>query len=300
MNGVTRRQFFVGSAVSFLSGAGAATVGRRIWDRFSGPPLPFRDVVEDVTPSSGFETSLNFGDAIQRLIEAGAVDAGKLTATYQSRGGVPKWVEQVLSGPSDEPFLVNFETAPFLLTLLWPIGLATKASYNENGPIDNESLPSLASTAGWTLGRESNGASYFNKVGTLNLTAEQERSVADVAKNTFRPCCDNSTLLQDCNHGSALLGLIELAVSQGASQADLYRLALAANSFWFPREYWKTAIYFMLYERRAWSDISPEEIMGQRFSTASGWQRNVNVPVKLMDFVPRSALLQMNQNGCGI
>ena len=111
MNSVTRRQFFVGSAVSFLSGAGAATVGHRIWERFSGPPLPFRDVVEDVTPSSGVQTSLKFGDTIQRLIEAGAVDAGKIRATYQSRGGVPKWVEQVLSGPSDEPILVNFESS---------------------------------------------------------------------------------------------------------------------------------------------------------------------------------------------
>lgn len=300
MNRVTRRQFFVGSAASFVAGVGAAEVGDRIWERLNGPTLPFRDVIEDVTPSSGFQTNLSFGDTVPRLIDAGAVDPEKFRAAYKSSGGLPKWVEQTLRGPSDEPIVLNFETAPFLLNLFWPIGLATKASFNENSPLNNETLPSLASTAGWTLGRESNGAAYFSNVATLSLTAEEERSVAEVAQNTFRPCCDNSTYVQDCNHGSALLGLIELAASQGRSEAELYKLAVAGNSFWFSREYWKTALYLMLYERRMWSEVPPRELLGPRFSTASGWHRNVNVPVKLMDFVPRSALLQMNQNGCGV
>lgn len=300
MSEFTRRQFLVGSAAMFLAGAGAAKVGDRLWARFAGTSLPLQDVVEEVTPSKGFQTSMRFGDTIQTLIEAGALDPGKFRAVYQSKGTLPGWIEQALTGRSNEPIVMSSETAPYLLNLLWPIGLATKGSFNDKSPINNVRLPSYASTAAWTLGREANGAAYFNRISTIEMTSEQEQMVVDVAQSTFRPCCDNSTFLQDCNHGSALLGLIELAAAQGASKADVYRFALMANSFWFPLEYRKTALYLAIYEGRPWKEASPRDILAPRLSTASGWQRNVNAFVQLARFVPRSTLLQMNGNGCGV
>lgn len=300
MADLTRRRFFLGVMASFGAGAAAAMLGERIWARFAGPSLPFRDVVQDVVPRSGFQTSLRFGDTIQRLIEAGVLNPARFRAVYQARGGLRPWVEQALTAPSDEPIVLSFETAPYLLNLLWPIGLATRASFNDKSPINNSRLPFYASTAGWTLGNETNGARYFNSVSTLSMTADQEQAALEVAQNTFRPCCDNPTYFQDCNHGSALLGLIELAASQGATKTELYKVALMANSFWFPSEYIKTALYLMLYERRTWKEMRSQDIMGPRFSSASGWLRNVNVPVQLANFIPRSALLQMNQGACRI
>jgi hypothetical protein len=47
-----------------------------------------------------------------------------------------------------------------------------------------------------------------------------------------------------CNHGSTLLGALELAASQGYNEYELYKLALQLNSFWFPQNYIETAIYF--------------------------------------------------------
>ncbi len=41
--------------------------------------------------------------------------------------------------------------------------------------------------------------------------------------------------LTNNNHGSALRGLLQLGASQGLSEEELYREALAFNSFWFPQ-----------------------------------------------------------------
>ena len=75
----------------------------------------------------------------------------------------------------------------------------------------------------------------------------------------------NSTLFQDCNYGSALLGLLELAASQGATVKGLYGLALAANSFWFPDNYVKTALYFSLFHNEAWNDVDRSWFSGRSF-----------------------------------
>jgi len=108
------------------------------------------------------------------------------------------------------------------------------------------------------------------------MSDQQQELVRDVATNAFRPCCDNSTLYQDCNHGSALLGLLELAASQGATSDELYRTALTANSFWFPGYYAKTALYFAYFHNISWSEVAPKLILGRDFSSLSGWERSMN------------------------
>jgi hypothetical protein len=44
----------------------------------------------------------------------------------------------------------------------------------------------------------------------IPLTAEQQALVEEVAAEIYRPCCNNSTLFPDCNHGMAMLGFLEL------------------------------------------------------------------------------------------
>lgn len=293
---ITRRRFLLGWTASFGLGTVAGVSGLRIWNRFRDPP--YKDVLEQVIPAKGMKTSISFGDAVQKIIAAGALDPAKLRANVRSSGGLPDWVEKVLSGPSMEPILLSMATAPFLLNLFWPLGLSTKAQFNQTSPINSLKLPSFASTGGWTLGRAPNGSVYFNSVESLHLTDDQEQTVRDVAKSVFRPCCDNSTFFQDCNHGSALLGVIELAASRGATADELYRIALAANSYWFPDHYTKTALYIALFEGQRWREVAPQLILGPRFSSLSGWQSNVLSPLRRADYL--SAAGQMGQGACAV
>jgi hypothetical protein len=211
---------------------------------------------------------------------------------------MPPFVAALLAGPSDARIRLSAEVATDLLTLLWPVGLATRAPFNADSPTAGAHLPRLASTAGWILGREPNGAAYFDSVDTLMLSPAQAALVAEVAARTYRPCCDNPALFQDCNHGAAMLGLLELAVSQGLEKAELERVALAANSFWFPREYLKTALFFSLFEQQPWTEVAPEELLGARYSSAGGWQENVNIALQMTSLIPRQSLIRMNSAMC--
>ncbi len=243
----------------------------------TSPWTPKLDVFAQVTPEAGINTGVAFGDSIQKLIAAGALDPHKLK---RSTNRLPDWVERLLTEASTEPIVFTRATAPYLVDLLWPVGLANRVAFNEKSPINTVSIANFASTGGWTLGREPNGDVYFNKVDAVRMTERQETAALDVATNCFRPCCDNSTFFQDCNHGSALLGLIELAASQGATAEAIYPMALAANAYWFPDQYAKTALSFWSFERRWWSDIAPRRLLGADFSSLSGWQRNVNLRLR--------------------
>lgn len=292
---IARRRFLLGWMASFGLGAVTGVSGLRIWNHFHNP---YGDIPEQVIPAEGIRTSVSFGDAIQKVIAAGALDPEKLRSNARSKAELPDWVEKVLSGPSKEPIILSLNTAPFLLNLFWPLGLSTKAQFNQTSPINSLKLPSFASTGGWTLGQAPNGSVYFNNVESLHLTEDQEKTVRGIAQSVFRPCCDNSTFFQDCNHGSALLGLVELAASHGATADELYRIALAANSYWFPDHYTKTALYMALYEGRRWRDVSPQLILGPRFSSLSGWQSNVVAPLRRADYL--SATGQMGQGACAV
>jgi hypothetical protein len=295
-----RRKVLFGVLAGFAAGTVAGAGGHRIWAALGRPKAAFRDVVEEVLPREGIPTGVFFGDALQKVIAAGVLMPSKFRSVYAKKGGMPPWVAALLAGSSDTPIRLTASTASDLLNLLWPIGLATRAPFNADSPTNGPHLPRLASTAGWTLGREANGASYFDKVDALTLNPAQAALVQQVAERTYRPCCDNSALFQDCNHGSAMLGLLELAASQGMGKAKLEQVALAANSFWFPREYLKTALFFAIFEQRSWEEVAPEELLGARYSSASGWHENVNIALQMTNLIPRQSLIRMKSALCRI
>lgn len=274
-NGMTRRHFALSLAISF----GLPRAASAMADPLLAPPEPLRlsaplpDVIGQLTPKLGVPTGIVFGDSIQKLIAAGVLDRQKLRALDKD---LPGWVERLLAAPSQESILFRKDTASYLVNLLWPLGLANRVSFNEKSPINTLGIPGFASTGGWTLGRTPNGYVYFNRVDAIELTDAQQAIVLEVAKTSFRPCCDNSTFFQDCNHGSALLGLLELAASQGATKQGLYGLALTANAFWFPDYYAKTALYFAHFHHIDWSAVPPKAILGREYSSLSGWEKNVN------------------------
>lgn len=225
-----------------------------------------------VLPDKVFQSKIILGDSVVKLVERGVIDRDKFLATYQERGSLPSELKDVFDRPSARPILLTRQNANYYVNLLWPLGLANYMSSNKQSPINGKSLFNFASTGGWDLGKEENGGAYFNKFIIVELTPAQETLVTRIAQNTYRPCCNNSTFFQDCNHGSALMGLLELGASQGLSEDELYQEALAFNSFWFPQTYLDLAKYFEVKEKKNWDKIDPKIILGQKYSSGQGYQ----------------------------
>jgi hypothetical protein len=137
--------------------------------------------------------------------------------------------------------------------------------------LDEERRARLASTAGWTLGKEP-GPQYLAGFDIVPLTADQQAVLEDVAYSSYRPCCDNPTAFPDCNHGAAALALAEMAAAEGASADEIFAALKGFNSFWYPDRYYVLAVHF---ERQghAWEDVDPRTVLGAEFSSGSGWKR---------------------------
>jgi len=132
-------------------------------------------------------------------------------------------------------------------------------------------LGNYASTGGWTLGSE-DAVDLYNSAELISLTPEQDDLVYQVAEHIFRPCCGNSTVYPDCNHGMAVLGLLELLAAQGADEQALYQAALAFNRYAFPDTYITLAAYFAMQDT-AWTEIDPSTLLGADYSSGQGAQQ---------------------------
>lgn len=272
----------VGLGLALLAFILGGLIGRALvpsgFNLGSGQPAPasdaqrqlFNQVRADVFPEEGVTLPIRWGRWLPELVRLGVIDMDKLEASFANRGGLSPEQRQLLAEGSDEFITFNSENSWFNVIALWPLGLANKMEMNEASPLAGPNGFNYASTGGWTLGQEQNGGAYFNKYEVLNLTSEQEALVRALAENSYRPCCNNPTFFQDCNHGSALLGLLELGASQGLSRQELARAALLANSFWFPDKYLMTAMYFKVVKGIDWQDVNAEEVLESQYSSASG------------------------------
>jgi len=255
----------------------------------AGPADLYREMVAQVRPQRGYRSKIALGNSIVRLTRAGVIDRNKLEAIYTRAGGAPGELSVILDRASPEPIRLTAENARFYVNMLWPLGLANRMGSNERSPLNGPSRFRYASTGGWTLGRATNGGAYFNAFPIVELSAQQDALVARIAQRSFRPCCSNSTFYQDCNHGSALLGLLALGAAQGLGEEELYREALAFNSFWFPEHYAHIALYFKEVKGVQWRDVDPRTVMGAEYSSAAGMQTNVMRELQSRNFLPRQS-----------
>ncbi len=238
--------------------------------------LPYERAAAAVMPKDGIATGLVLDDAIARLVAGGAMMPEKMTAVYEKRGGLPDWVTKLLKGEPAGEIELSSATVPYLLNLLWPLGIANKAAFNLRHPIAERSLPRLASTGGWILGVEKNGAMYYNKVEAVPLNEEQDAMVERMAGVIYRPCCDNAALFPDCNHGAAMLGFLQVAAAQGLPEERIWELAKMLNGFWYPQQYTAMALLFDLRDGQDWDEVSPKTVLGRQHSSISGWRSNVD------------------------
>ena len=240
----------------------------------------YDETVRRVLPEHGFQSQIALKESVLRLVDNGVIDRGKFFEHYLQQGSHSEALDHVLDRASNEPILLTRSNATEYVNLLWPIGLATQMKANASSPINGSSLNNFASTGGWSLGRADNGGAYFNKYPIVVLSKQEEARVVRIASSTYRPCCNNSTFFQDCNHGSALLGLLQLGASQGLSDNQLYREALAFNSFWFGDYYVRTALLFRVVKKIDWADINPLVVLGYSYSAGGPWQENVAAVVE--------------------
>lgn len=282
---ITRRAFVAGAGLVLyeltLAGQVAAhgTVKPKRHAKAKTYPL-FDEATASVTPATGYQSQISLKDSIVRLVSNGVIDREKFLALQQYNGALPPELLMAMDKPSDGPIRLTRENASHYVNLLWPAGLSNHLEGNKESPLNGPDLPNFASTGGWTLGKEPNGGSYFNKFPIIDLKPEAEVLAVRIAKSTYRPCCGNSTFFQDCNHGSALFSVLQLGAAQGLTEEQLYKEAVAFNSFWFPSYYIATALYFKTVRKMDWRNVDAKTIMAADFSSGGLWQQNVLVPLQ--------------------
>lgn len=224
-----------------------------------------------VLPEKGYTVDIKWGSIGKKLLETGAIDLEKYKKIYTSRS--PELLKYLTEEQGRE-ITIDQKSAYFWVNTLWALGLVQKSKVLEEGIMGTEykdRLGNFASTGGWTLGAKP-AVELYSSFNILGLSDSQQVLVEKISRNIYRPCCNNPTSFPDCNHGMAALGLVELMVSQGFSEDEIYKAVLAFNSFWFPQTYLDLAYYFHKKENTLWANVDAKRVLSAEFSSFSGYQ----------------------------
>jgi len=232
-------------------------------------------LVDQVNPPAGYNLSIRYGDFAPRLVAAGVIDYAGFVKLYQEIGS-PLSEQQIaiLTRGSDAPVVINKENQHFLLNLFWALGLANQNKILTDGPImrnGKEQVVNFASTGGWTLSSVPVGEVFASQL-IIPLTGEQQKRLEEVAAGVYRPCCDHPTHFPDCNHGMAMLGLLELMASQDANVDEMFKAAKYVNAFWFPQQTLEVAVLFKSINNAEFARLDARQAVGPQLSSGSGFQ----------------------------
>jgi hypothetical protein len=312
------RREFLGLAAAFTAGVGSGYI---IWGRPFASPVqtssaanaassPEEEIISEVATEievpanplnlpDEFTLPVSFGNVGPQLLEAGAIDYEGFVQIYE-QSGRPLTEEQlaILTEGSDAPIAINRESAYFLLNFLWAFGLANKNSLLEEGPMVQYSdgdIEGFASTGGWTLATKPI-ADLYASAPIISLSSEQQARMEVVAAGVYRPCCNNPTAFPDCNHGMAMLGLLELMATEDATVDEMFTAAKNVNAFWFPQQTLEIAVAYQNAYNKDFIEADAREFTGPNFSSGTGFK---NVHQWLVD----NNLLEQAPNqggGCGV
>jgi len=281
---LVQREYLIPASVlvSSLILAGAWVYTTRLKAGAAQETVAVSSQEQSILPSQEVELPVVWGDLGAKLASVGAIDSERFQAMYEERGAFTNEYRTLLLGTSAGKLKITEENAGYLLNLFWALGLASKNPILDSGEMQNKAYGgagNFASTGGWTLAAnlatgsgQGSAMEHYSRHMFFALTPEQQKLVDKISSGIYRPCCNNSTHFPDCNHGMAMLGLLELMASQGVSEADMWKTALAVNSYWFPDTYLTIASY-MRNKGVDWKDVNPQEILGVSYSSASGYQR---------------------------
>ena len=260
--------------VSLVLGAYVYTIRLKDKETLWHPARLNQQQQSEASLRGGVELPVKWDNLGVQMIDAGVIDKTKFESLYAGRGGLSEADQKLLSSGNNGNLVINSENSGVMLNMLWAFGLANKNPIIENGPMMDRQYGgagNFASTGGWTLAK-GNAMDHYSMHSFVTLTPEQQALVERVAKNIYRPCCNNSTYFPDCNHGLAMLGLLELMASQGVSEADMYKVALQVNTLWFPGQY-EAIKTFTTSQGVDWNTVDPKKILGADYSSASGIQK---------------------------
>ena len=234
-------------------------------------------VEQQVLPAEGIVLPVSWGDIGMKLVNAGVIDRSKFDALYAERGGLGSEEKALIESADNGQLKITAQNSSYILNLLWAFGLSNKNQILDKGPMQDKQYGgagNFASTGGWSLAK-GNAMDHYSAYSFISLTPDQQALVERVSQNIYRPCCGNSTYFPDCNHGMAMLGLLELMAAQDVSEQDMYKVALQVNSFWFPDTYLTIAQYFDS-KGINWDQVDPSAVLGANYSSSSGYQQIKN------------------------
>lgn len=239
-------------------------------------PSPF----DRIQPPGGYAIAASFGNTGPQLLEVGAIDFDRFVQLYE-QAGQPLTEAQLtlLKEGSDATVAITRDNSYFLLNFFWSLGLANRNPLLDEGPMmqyGQEGVGRFASTGGWTLGTKP-ATEFYSSTPIISFTAEQLARLEKVAKGVYRPCCGNPTSFPDCNHGMAMLGLLELMASQDATEDEMFEAAKYVNAFWFSQQMLEVATYFEAAEGTSFADLDgrvasgPDYFSGMGFGNVHQW-----------------------------
>ncbi len=228
---------------------------------------------EQVNPASGYALPVSYGRLGPELTQAGVIDLRAVKNVMTASGDALSNPQlDILNKGSDQQIVISAENAHFLLNFFWAVGLANRNAILTEGPMAQNSegkIDQFASTGGWTLGKKPVTQLYAS-LELIPLTAEQQSRVEESASAIYRPCCNNPTLFPDCNHGMAMLGLLELMAARGATTDQMLEAAKHVNAYWFLQQTMEIAFYFHAKESTDFAAADARRLVGKDFSSASG------------------------------
>ncbi|GEM_PF-3139990 len=235
-------------------------------------------LLSQINPPEGYTLPVKFGKIGPQLIASGAIDRDRFVKLYE-QAGQPLTAAQlaILTQGSDSPFVVDEKNTYFLLNFLWALGLNNQNRILTEGPMMRDGpdkIGNFASTGGWTLGTKS-AVELYSHTPLITLTPEQQTRLETVAAAVYRPCCMNPTLFPDCNHGMAMLAMLELMASQNATANEMFTAAKQVNAFWFPQQALEMATYFKAERGSDFAGVDAQQVVGIDLSSSTG-SRNVH------------------------
>ena len=233
------------------------------------------DLIQQINPPGGYALPIAYGDIGPQLLSAGAIDFNQYQQIYEQAGqALADAQKTILQDGSDAQIVINQESAYFLLNFFWAFGLTNQNSVLTEGPMmqmGEDQIGQFASTGGWTIGKKP-ATELYASIAIVPLSPEQQLRLEEVASSVYRPCCNNPTIFPDCNHGMAMLGMLELMASQDATVEQMFEAAKYVNAYWFPQQTLEIALFHKTGQNLDFSQVDPQQVVGPTFSSGSGFQ----------------------------
>jgi hypothetical protein len=283
----TRRRLLINLASATLCFGWGVGAGYWMWGRRTeqGPAVAptveaeLEEVRKAAEPTAGglphtFLLPITYQDLGPRLVGAGAFTVEGFSEVLAKSGRpIAPRLGKILTEGSDEPIVFDHDTGQFLLNLFWAAGLTNNNPILRRGAMVERSegrVEQFASTAGWTLASKPLSRLYSGSE-LFRLSAVQQARLEEAAAAIYRPCCNNPTSFPDCNHGMAMLGLLELMAQEGRSVEEMLEAAKMVNAFWYPEQSHLLALYYQARQGLNFVDIPAREAVSAAAFSGNGF-----------------------------